>query len=326
VLEPAEQLEHLKMAVQVAGVQVSDIVLPEDRDLKVGNLRLHYLDWGNKDGPPLVFLHGGALTAHTWDVVCLALRDQYHCLALDARGHGDSDWADDYSHERHCEDITGFIEQLGIVRTVMVGQSMGGLNSIVYAGRGGQRLSGLVIVDVGPELNLGGTQRIGDFIRDTPEAESIDAFIEKAMEFNPRRDPVLLRRSLHHNLRQLPNGKWTWKHDPNRNSSNFDQDRDTRAQFINDSAAHITCPTLVLRGGRSDVLTDEGARKFAEALPNGRWMRVENAGHTIQGDNPRGLLDALIPFIREVGLDSASRARSVTRSRSAVRPKRRQLN
>jgi hypothetical protein len=74
------------------------------------------------------------------------------------------------------------------------------------------------------------------------------------------------------------------------------------------------------------VLTDEGARRFAEALPNGRWMHVENAGHTIQGDNPRGLLDSLIPFIREVGLDSASRARSVTRTRSAVRPKRRQLN
>jgi esterase len=302
VLEPAEQLEHLKMAVQVAGVQVSDIVLPEDRDLKVGNLRLHYLDWGNKDGPPLVFLHGGALTAHTWDVVCLALRDQYHCLALDARGHGDSDWADDYSHERHCEDITGFIEQLGIVRTVMVGQSMGGLNSIVYAGRGGQRLSGLVIVDVGPELNLGGTQRIGDFIRDTPEAESIDAFIEKAMEFNPRRDPVLLRRSLHHNLRQLPNGKWSWKWDPNRMRSGMSkiEDHIEGMRKLWTQVEKIDCPALVMRGGKSDVFSDANAEKLAANLRKGRWVRIDNAGHTVQGDNPRDMVAGLREFFGEI--------------------------
>ena len=153
-----KQLEHLKLAVKVSGVEVSDVVLPEDRELRVGNLRLHYLDWGNEHRPPLVFLHGGALTAHTWDVVCLALRDHYHCLALDQRGHGDSDWADDYSHERHCEDIEGFIDQLGIDRTVLVGQSMGGLNSIVYAGRGASGWPPLVIVDVGPELNMAGTK------------------------------------------------------------------------------------------------------------------------------------------------------------------------
>jgi esterase len=302
VLEPAEQLEHLKMAVQVAGVDVSDIVLPEDRDLKVGNLRLHYLDWGNEDGPPLVFLHGGALTAHTWDVVCLALRDQYHCLALDQRGHGDSDWADDYSHERHCEDITGFIEQLGIERTVMVGQSMGGLNSIVYAGRGGERLAGVVIVDVGPELNLGGTQRISDFIRDTPEAESIDAFIEKAMEFNPRRDPVLLRRSLHHNLRQLPNGKWSWKWDPNRMRSGMSkiEDHIEGMRKLWTQVEKINCPTLVMRGGKSDVFSDANAEKLAAALPQGRWIRIDDAGHTVQGDNPRAMVAALREFFGEI--------------------------
>ncbi len=80
MIDPAEALEHLKLAVKVSGVEVSDVVLPEDREIKVGNLRLHYLDWGHDDRPPLVFLHGGALTAHTWDVVCLALRDDYHCL------------------------------------------------------------------------------------------------------------------------------------------------------------------------------------------------------------------------------------------------------
>jgi esterase len=302
VFDPAEQLEHLKMAVQVAGVAVADVVLPEDREIKVGNLRLHYLDWGNEDRPPLVFLHGGALTAHTWDVVCLALRDRYHCLALDQRGHGDSDWADDYSHERHCEDITGFIEQLGIGRTVMIGQSMGGLNSIVYAGSSTKRLAAVVIVDVGPELNIGGTKRIGDFIRDTPEAESIDAFIEKAMAFNPRRDPVLLRRSLLHNLRQQPNGKWTWKWDPNRMRAGAIriEDHIEGMRRLWDHVQRIDCPALVMRGGKSDVFSDANAEKLAAALPKGRWIRIEDAGHTVQGDNPRDMLSALREFFDHI--------------------------
>jgi len=302
VLDPAEQLEHLKLAAQVAGLDVPEVVLPEDRDITVGKLRLHYLDWGNENRPPLVFLHGGALTAHTWDVVCLALREQYHCLALDQRGHGDSDWADDYSHERHCEDITGFIEQLGIGRTVMIGQSMGGLNSIVYAGQNGERLAGLVIVDVGPELNIGGTRRIGDFIRDTPEADSIDAFIEKAMAFNPRRDPLLLRRSLHHNLRQLPNGKWTWKWDPNRmraGASRIEEHIEGMRRLWS-HVERIDCPALVMRGAKSDVFSDANAEKLAATLPRGRWMRIAEAGHTVQGDNPRDMVAALRQFFGEI--------------------------
>jgi esterase len=290
------------MAVQVSGVDVSEIVLPEDRDLMVGNLRLHYLDWGNDDRPPLVFLHGGALNAHTWDVVCLALRDYYHCLALDQRGHGDSDWADDYGHEHHAGDIGGFVEQLGIDRTVMVGQSMGGLNSIAYAGRGGERLAGLVIVDVGPELNVGGTKRIGDFIRDTPEAESVDAFIDKAMQFNPRRDRLLLKRSLMHNLRQLPNGNWTWKWDPNRMRAGMSkiEDHIDAIRKLWSEVEKIDCPTLVMRGANSDVFTDQNAEKFATSLRKGRWVRIPDAGHTVQGDNPRDMVSALREFLGEI--------------------------
>jgi pimeloyl-ACP methyl ester carboxylesterase len=302
VIDAAEQLEHLKLAMEVAGLKGPEVVLPEDRELKVGNLRLHYLDWGNPDRPPMVFLHGGALTAHTWDVVCLALRNDYHCLALDQRGHGDSDWADDYSSERHAEDIHGFVEQLSIGRTVVIGQSMGGLNSIVYAGRGGERLAGLVIVDVGPELNYSGTKRIGDFIQSTPESESLDSFIQKAMEFNPRRNPVLLRRSLMHNLRKLPNGKWAWKWDPNRMRSNPGQLQDHIAGMrrLWSHVDKIGCPTLVMRGAKSDIFSDENAEKFASTLPKGRWVRIEDAGHTVQGDNPRAMLRELREFLGEI--------------------------
>src|ERR1700730_9194405 len=90
--DETDRREMLGLAVSLAGVAVKEIVLPEDRDAVVGGIRLHYLDWGG-DGMPIVFLHGGGLNAHTYDLVCLGLRESYHCLSVDQRGHGDSEWS-----------------------------------------------------------------------------------------------------------------------------------------------------------------------------------------------------------------------------------------
>ena len=122
------------------------------------------------------------------------------------------------------------------------------------------------------------------------------------MAFNPMRNPTLLRRSLLNNLRRRPDGKWTWKHDPNRHSPDFAKQRAEHSKQIFEQIHSISCPTLIMRGERSDVLMDEQAERFAKSLPNGRWMKIGNAGHTIQGDNPRGLLEALRPFLKEIGL------------------------
>src|SRR5258708_1973207 len=197
-------------------------------------MRFHYLDWGVKGRPPIIFLHGGGVT------------------------YG-----------------IGHAAQLG----------------------------GLGLVDIGPEISLDGSKRIRDFISQDRVLDSVDAFVERAMAFNPRRNPTLLRRSLLHNLRKLPDGKFTWKHDPNRMgmSPDFVKERVERAAQIQRDIHRISCPTLIMRGERSDVFTDANAAKFAESLPQGRWIKVENAGHTIQGDNPAGLLNALNPFMREIG-------------------------
>src|SRR5579885_127926 len=305
MLTDAEQLEHLELTARHAGLDLPEIVLPESHHIVIHRMRFHYLDWGAAGRPPIVFLHGGGLNAHTWDIVCLMLRRDYHCLALDQRGHGDSEWepTSDYSHESQVGDVEGFVAKLKLHKPLIVAHSMGGFAALGYALRHAATLSGLVLVDVGPELDFTGAKRIRVFITQDRVLDSVDAFVERAMAFNPRRDPVLLRRSLLHNLRQLPNGKWTWKHDPNRMSmvGDFAKERLARAKQILESAHQITCPTLVMRGERSDVFSDEHAAKFAAALPRGRWVKVPNAGHTIQGDNPAGLLEALTPFIREIG-------------------------
>lgn len=298
-LASPEYLEHLRDAAAIAKLDLPAFVVPDEHQVVLGRMRFRYLDWGTSGRKPLLFLHGGGLTAHTWDLVCLALRQDYRCLALDLRGHGDSEWSPemDYGIAAHSGDVEALVDHLGLDGLGLVGMSLGGLTAIAYAGRHAARLSALVIVDSGPEGREEGARRIQEFVAAPAEFDSIDEVIERALSFNPRRDPKLLRRSLQHNLRQMPNGKLTWKHD-RRHRAKFDAAEWTRRrQGLWDEVARITCPTLVVRGGRSDVFHDEDAEKLAKALPRGSWVRVEDAGHTVQGDNPRGLVAELRRFL-----------------------------
>jgi esterase len=296
-----DQLEYLRLAAALAGMQSEEVVLPEDRTVVLRGMRFHYLDWGG-DGEALVFLHGGGLTAHTWDVVCLALRDEYRCLALDQRGHGDTDWAEDldYGIEAHAADIAAFAGELALDSFALVGQSLGGMASMLYASSHVERLKALVLIDVGPVVRLEGANRVADFVMAPAELDSIDAFVEKARSFNPRRDPRLLRISLLHNLRRLPNGKWTWKYDRRHLSpAGFERLTDRLAE-LRGELPRITCPALVVRGAASDVFSDEDAADAADLLPDGRWVRIDGAGHNVQGDNPRALTRELRAFFREI--------------------------
>ena len=300
-MNPTEEIGMLGYAIKVAGLEAPDLVLPQSHHLIVGAMRFHYLDWGG-NGHPILFLHGGGLNAHTWDVVALMLHERFRCIALDQRGHGDSEWspARDYGVETQVGDIEGFIELLRLENPLLVGQSMGGLNAIGYAIRHSERIKGLVVVDVGPEVNPSGAERIREF-SSTPELDSPEAFLERAVKFNPLRDPEVLRRSLFYNLRQLPSGKWTLKHDQRRSVEDSARPS-ARREHLAGQIEKISSPTLIIRGARSDILSDEAAQKFARTLPRARWVRVEGAGHNVQGDNPRGLLEAIHPFLEEIGL------------------------
>jgi esterase len=293
----------MRMATDVAGLEVEEVVLPTDHDVVVDGVRLHFVDWGRNGRRPVLFLHGGGLTARTWDLVCLALRADFHCLALDQRGHGDSEWSPvlDYGPDAHLRDIRGLIEQLRLERPVLVGHSLGGLNAMLYAAAAAEKLGGVALVDVGPEPNPDAVKRIGDFVMGDPGQGSLEDFVERARAFNPRRDPRLLRYSLRHNLRRMPDGTMTWKYD--RRWLTPERLAGVRREFegLRKSAGSITCPVLVIRGAESDALSDEQAAAFAAALPDGRWDKVENAGHTVQGDNPRGLVRVLSRFFAEIG-------------------------
>jgi pimeloyl-ACP methyl ester carboxylesterase len=294
---------HLELSAATTGVPLPDLTLPDSHHLLLGPMRFHYLDWGIKGLPPVVFLHGGGLNAHTWDIVCAALRRERHCLALDQRGHGESEWSPemDYATESHAGDVGAFVDALKLERFVLVGMSLGGINGLAWAGKQSRRLAGLVMIDVGPEVRSEGVRKIAAFTSEATPLDSVEQYVDRALSFNPRRNRELLRRSLLHNLRRMPDGRFMWKYDQRHRGRALDPDAYARRRELLWSAVDtVTCPTLVVRGAQSDVFHDEDAERLAGRLRQGRWVKVEGAGHTVQGDNPGGLLVELRKFLAEV--------------------------
>jgi pimeloyl-ACP methyl ester carboxylesterase len=294
-----DELDHLRALVRASGVVVDEIALPSDKDILANGIRLHYLDWEGAAKRPIIFLHGGGLTAHTWDVICLALRSRFRCYALDLRGHGDSEWSSNlrYGLDEHAQDLAAFIEDRHLEQTVLVGMSLGGLASLRYAADNAHNLALLVIVDIGPSIQEGGTRRIREFMSQGVESQTFDAYVAQAAAFNPNRDLKLLRSNLRHNLHELPDGTWAWKYD-RRHRGRWPSAVETQRLQLWEAVGRIDCDTLVLRGGRSDVFSAQNAEELSASLPNGSWLEVSAAGHTIHGDNPAGFLAAIDPLLR----------------------------
>ncbi len=292
-------------AARAQGVTFRREAVPEDRYVEANGMRFHYLDWGNPDAPDMLLLHGFAQTCHSWDFVALAFCDRYHVVSLDQRGHGDSDWAKDgdYSPETQQADIAGVVEVLNLEDFVLMGLSMGGRNSFTYAANHPDRVRALVVVDAGPENMQAGSRNIRDFVRQEDELDSVDEFVQRVLKYNPRRDPVQVRGSIMHNLKQLPNGRWTWKYDRRLRQPggrSFSQDPETTKRLWG-YLESLRCPTLVARGSQSDIIALDTADGMHRHIPDGRLATVENAGHLVMGDNPSGFERVVTEFLLDVG-------------------------
>ncbi len=286
----------LHQAARQKGVAFTQENEPLDRTVQANGMTFHYLEWGQPGNPLIVMLHGGSQQAHSWDFVSLPLSEDYHIIALDQRGHGDSDWASDgdYSLEAHQGDIDGVVDALGLSGFHLIGHSMGGRNSYVWASRNSQKLRSLVIVDTGPVAQSRGRSRIQGFRELPDELDSFDEFADRVQEYTGRSREQTLG-ALKYSIRQRADGKWTWKYDkllrtPGRQGPAWSEEQ------LWEAVSKIECPTLVVRGGNSDIFADDTMRRMQQVIPSCEIVTVPDAGHLVAGDNPVDFLAAVRSF------------------------------
>jgi len=273
-----------------------------ERTAKVNGITLHYLDWGldrgPADAPPVVLLHGITGHARVWDHLAERLAPRHRVLVLDQRGHGDSDPApdDDYRVGTMADDVAAFVGSLRLDRFALLGHSMGGRIAIKYAADHAARLERLVIVDIGPDINLAGLQRVRDMMANAPERiESEEWAVEYIRRANPLQDVDMLRERVRHGLRRAPDGELTWKYAKGLRDMMREGRRD--AVDLWEPLPRIPCPTLIVRGAESDILSAEVAKQMAERLPDGRVVEIAGAGHTVPADRPEEFVRQIRAFL-----------------------------
>ena len=252
-----------------------------ERLVTVDARRTHYLDWGGAGLSPLIMLHGLSGTAHAFDALAPILATAYHVLAVDVRGHGDTDWAKDgdYRTEAFAADLEGFRSVLGTERFSLLGTSLGGRIAMAYAGLHPDRVARLVINDIGAELDPRGAERIAISVAQTQL--HFGSMPEVLAWLRANRPPLASLEEAEltvlagWQVKPDPKGGYVWKMDP---AYRRDLQRPTAAQGWA-WAKMITAPMLLVRGGVSDLLMPETAKRMAAELKDCRLQEVSGVGH-----------------------------------------------
>lgn len=253
---------------------------------------LSALVWGDGD-PEIVFLHGGAQNAHTWDTVALALGRPL--VAIDLPGHGHSDAAKNGSTDvaTNAADIAHAIRALAPNAELVVGMSLGGVTAIALAGAAPELVRRLALVDITPGVDGPKSQAIANFVNGPESFPNFDELLARTIEFNPTRTEASLRRGILHNAEQLDDGSWVWRY---RRLG----DGAERPDFgpLWDVVGSIDVPLILIRGMLAQsVVDDADEAELRRRNPEASVIHVMEAGHSIQGDQPIELARILRDFV-----------------------------
>jgi pimeloyl-ACP methyl ester carboxylesterase len=242
--------------------------------------------WGDSRGPLVVLLHGAGQTRHAWRGTGKALGAAgYHAMAFDARGHGDSDWAPDgrYGQDVMLDDLQCILRALAHARPVLIGASMGGGTALVAVGEGHVDAAALALVDTGPRIEQEGVEKIRAFMNQMPEGfASLEEVAEAIHLYQPHRKRPKDLSGLAKNVRLGDDGRYHWHWDPRFRSNRLNLGR--RQDRLNACVRQLDLPTLLVRGGLSDVLTEEGAQDFLALCPRAEYVNITGASHMVAGD------------------------------------------
>jgi pimeloyl-ACP methyl ester carboxylesterase len=254
---------------------------------------------GAGPGPTVLMLHGGGQNRFSWKNTGQVLADAgFHVVALDSRGHGDSDRSPDanYTVDALCADTLKVLEQIGRP-VILIGASMGGMTGILAADTAGpEKVTKLVLVDVVPRYEKDGSARIRDFMFSHVHGfETLDEAADAVAEYLPHRTKPRSPEGLKKNLRRR-DGRWYWHWDPKFLTAPSD-DAFVREEKLERAAMDLRIPILLIRGKLSDVVSPQGVKDFLNKVPHAEFVELSDAGHTAAGDDNDAFSEAVVQFV-----------------------------
>jgi len=268
---------------------------PTDRFVTVNGLRIHYLEWGAPDKQPLIMLHGIGRVAHTFDHIAPHFSSKYHVMAVDMRGHGDSDWDPKgaYLVEDYVKDIEGLAKQLGLQDIVIWGNSTGGRVAQVFAGLHPELVAAVVSEDVGPERPNQVAESVTRQLKQEDEKgwASEDELLSQLKNSNSRTPEEILRAYAHYGSKRRTDGRIIWKRDPAIGNGFVPTElwRFVRA---------IKSPIIYIVGGRSTIVPLATQEELKKVLPQVEIVTIPGAGHYPSEENPMEFLKIVDAFLK----------------------------
>jgi len=260
------------------------------------------LMWGDSS-PRLVFLHGGAQNAHTWDTVMLALGVPAVCIDLPGHGHSGAVKplaASGDPLEGNAHDMATVIEQLAPDAEAVIGMSLGGMTTIALSHHHPYLVRKMVLVDITPGIDGDKTKAITDFVNGPATFDSFDDLLQRTIQFNPTRSESSLRRGILHNALQQPDGTWVWRYrrtDAPPLQEVEGQIRKPNLDMLWDAISAFQKPLMLVRGMRpQSVVSDDDEAEIRRRAPHARIEHVLEAGHSVQGDAPLELAALIRDF------------------------------
>ncbi|MDA1241402.1 MAG: alpha/beta hydrolase [Chloroflexi bacterium] len=280
---------------------------PRDEFVEVNDLKLHYREWGDtRSRHALIMLHGYAATSEMWSDVASDLAREFRVIALDMRGYGQSDHADDmdYTRSAQLDDLEKFIDALGLRSVTLAGHSMGGALAICYASEHPEIVTALVVIEAAPEVLRSGIEGLRRLLMTGESFASMDEAIEAFRAQQPYAVTEQLERRVLSVLKTNESGRLVWNfdeafRDPQIRPPEPDPGQ-RRLSDLWDSADRIQCPAMIIRGQDTDMLTPEAIQRLHRRIPGSRVSLIEDAGHQVPTDQPAALALNIREFLQSI--------------------------
>jgi esterase len=280
---------------------------PRDEIVEINDLNFHIREWGDsKTKQAVILLHGYAETMAVWDDVAMDLAREFRVIAIDQRGHGETGLAPDHDYSRNSqmEDLELVVEHLGLRQVTLVGHAMGGANAICYAAEHPEAVTALIVVETAPEVLRSGIEGLRRLLATQEEFSSIDEAIETFREFMPYATHEQLERRVRASLAEGDSGSYVWSFDPVfRDPLARPPDPDPgqrRLADLWDCADRVQCPTMIVRGAETDMLTPEAIQRIHRRIVGSRVSLIEDAGHNVPTDQPANLALNIREFLQSL--------------------------